>query len=283
MAIVTRLTNQPYGSGPNQTCDILYVNDGYQSTRPIVPFFHGGGWGAGSFAGQIPILQILVENGFVAYGINFTPVVGGDVSTQWPVPVRDCTCWLNWVPGNGIGDVNRIYLWGYSSGAHLVMMAGLPAKGTFGSNCSSSSIAYTIVGIIGTATPIDLNTMYPITNAAGQTAISNLLGYIPSNNPSGTAVASPITYVAANPPSLFFQTGSLDLTVPPSQTDAIVTAFANIGITVQCTNQATLDHNMNLNTTNGLTFQQVESFLGIIASQGNSKLAGHTKLVRARR
>lgn len=88
---------------------------------PVVMYVHGGGWREGSKDLYSHLGQWLSRHGVVAALINYrlTPEV------VHPEHVRDCAsafAWLRDHAGEYKGDPERMYLTGYSAGAHLAAL-----------------------------------------------------------------------------------------------------------------------------------------------------------------
>jgi acetyl esterase/lipase len=115
-----------YGDAPRQQLDV-YAPLVRMSAAPIVIFFHGGFWQAGSrpeyrFAGTA-----LASRGYV--GVVPSYRLYPDV--QFPTFVEDAAAAVKWVrehAGDVGGDPNRIYVMGHSAGGHIAVLLALDER-----------------------------------------------------------------------------------------------------------------------------------------------------------
>jgi alpha-L-fucosidase 2 len=95
---------------------------------PIVVFIHGGGWGAGDKARDgIPSTEALTTAGFTWFSINYRLAP----KHLWPACIDDVRTALRWIKAHAAefkGDPNRIALVGYSAGGHLAALAATTAR-----------------------------------------------------------------------------------------------------------------------------------------------------------
>jgi acetyl esterase/lipase len=116
-------TDVRYGREPRQQLDV-YVPAERPGPAPVVVFFHGGFWQAGSrpeyrFAGLA-----LASRGFV----GVVPAYRLYPEAQFPAFVEDAAAAVKWVSEHAStmgGDPGRIYLMGHSAGGHLAVLLAL--------------------------------------------------------------------------------------------------------------------------------------------------------------
>ncbi len=246
--VIIGANGQKYGAAAIRLYKTIYPDIADLSAQPIMLFIHGGGWSGGSYFNDntvIKQLPALARIGWVCYTIDYTRTVHGDASTQWPQQAVDVQGFLGALADGTIvgGNTANIWLLGYSAGSHLAMMQGLAGKGHW-PDSEHPSTAYTVQGIISRSGPTNLERLYASTgNPVNQTAISDLLGYVPSTNSAGALLASPEGYISASPPHLMLMGGSLDTDIPPTDQSAITAGlFATAGATVFYNLYAGLDH-----------------------------------------
>jgi len=108
---------------------------GLPSAKPVVIYFHGGGWVAGAKEGSL--LRTLP---YLARGVDVVNVEYRLASQALaPGAVEDCRCALRWVVRHAKEygfDTTKIIVAGESAGGHLALMTGMltPAAG-FDNDC----------------------------------------------------------------------------------------------------------------------------------------------------
>lgn len=107
--------------------DLHHVADG-RKNKPVLLYFHGGGWGTGdkSFAG-LSLMARVAARGVVVVSANYRLVPNVDIADQ----VRDCKRALVFVKRNCHlwgGDSAKVFVSGESAGGHLSAMVGCTAN-----------------------------------------------------------------------------------------------------------------------------------------------------------
>lgn len=102
---------------------------------PGIVFVHGGSWSKGGRL-DVPLQNEIVtasNNGYVAVSIDYRMIkLQNDTDTSsnlypWAAQIQDVKCAIRWMKANAAElklDVNRIGIWGESSGGHLALTAG---------------------------------------------------------------------------------------------------------------------------------------------------------------
>lgn len=180
--------------------------------KPAVIVVHGGGWKARS-GDMSTICEDLAKAGFVAFNITYR------LAPQYlfPKPVDDVKDAVNWVKTNAPKyevDPTQLSGWGYSAGAHLILMAGLnPQLG--------------LKAIVAGGTPADL-TAWPDSEM-----VTGLLGVTYKNNPKLWTQASPVNLVETQSPRTFLYHGEWDKLVEVEQMDKMEKALKEKGVPVE--------------------------------------------------
>ncbi len=167
----------------------VYRPDNGKGPHPVVLVIHGGGWRSRS-GDMSAICKDLAAQGFVALNITYRLAP----RNPYPAAVDDVRLAVNYVrahPAEFNADPEKLYLWGYSAGAHLALMVGLPA----GSG---------VKGIVAGAAPTDLS-QYP-----NSPLIKKFLGKNRDQDPKLWREASPITYAVKESPPVFMYHGKDD-------------------------------------------------------------------------
>jgi len=144
--------NVGYGPEPAHLLDIYRPSAAEPSTssRPIVLFWHGGGWVSGSKGQYRFVAEALVSRGYVAV----LPAYRLHPQGKFPGFIEDAARAVAWVHQHASevgGDPGRIFLMGHSAGAHIASLL------TFDEHYlqSAGGDAAWIRGFIGLSGPYD--------------------------------------------------------------------------------------------------------------------------------
>jgi acetyl esterase/lipase len=189
----------------------LYIPDS-EGLKPAVVVVHGGGWHArsGDMAG---ICKKLARNGFVVLNARYrlTP------EHKYPKAVEDVRDAIRWFSQNAEkfgADKNKIGGWGYSAGAHLILLAGLdPNIG--------------LKAIVSGGTPADL-TVWP-----KSPLVTPFLGVKYVENPKLWSEASPVNHVKEESPPVFLYHAKGDSLVEVEQMYKMQTALTKKKVDVE--------------------------------------------------
>ena len=111
--------NIAYGKLPKQKLDLVLPSSAtIKKTAPILVFFHGGGWSAGSKDSYRQFAQLIAQKGYIVVLPNYRlyPVV------RFPEFVNDSALAVKWVQDQVSeygGDPSRLVISGHSAGAHI--------------------------------------------------------------------------------------------------------------------------------------------------------------------
>ena len=171
----------------------------------VVLMVHGGGWASRDREDMTGISQKLAQHGYAVLNVSyrFAP------AHTYPAQLLDLRQALKWLAVNADRynlDVNRINVWGYSSGAHL---GALLASYDFDE--ADLPEAYPelprIRAVVAGGTPADLR------KYSDSPVVTRFLGGAREEIPGLYAEASPISHVSADDPPVFLYHGKLDLMV----------------------------------------------------------------------
>ncbi len=186
----------PYAAGARQKLDVWAPAKTSREALPVVIFFYGGGWNAGSrgdygFAGAA-----FASREFIAVVPDYRLVP----EVRFPAFVEDGALAVRWARdniGSYGGDPNRIVLAGHSAGAYIAAMLALDTRflERVGVDAKTVRAAALLSG------PYDF---YPFTEARGKAAFSSF------GRPLDT---QPINFVRAGAPPIFLAHGSNDRVV----------------------------------------------------------------------
>ena len=166
--------------------------------KPAVLVVHGGGWRnrSGDMDG---ISRRLAKAGFVVFNVTYRLAP----ENRHPRQVEDVSDALQWLFDNAARfdiDPRRIGGWGYSAGAHLILLAGLDRQQ-----------APYLSGIVAGGTPADL-TAWP-----NSPLVFGLIGEKMADAKGIWQTASPVNHVSAQSPPVFLYHGQWDKLVEPEQ------------------------------------------------------------------
>ena len=196
---VRRVANGvPYAPGPRQKLDVWSPSRKSGQALPVVIFFYGGGWNAGSrgdygFAGAA-----FASRQFIAVVPDYRLVP----EVRFPAFVEDGALAVRWTRDNIArygGDPNRITLAGHSAGAYNAAMLALDPRFLRSAGVDPRTIRAAAL----LSGPYDF---YPFTEGRGRAAF----GSYP--NPRET---QPINFVRKDAAPIFLAHGSKDRIVLP--------------------------------------------------------------------
>ena len=205
-----------YGSADRQRLDVWTPGrPAAGAGLPVVIFFYGGGWVAGSrqdygFAGSA-----FAGKGFVTIIPDYRLVPG----VRFPTFVQDGALAVKWARDHVAdygGDPNRITLAGHSAGGYNAAMLALDRRYLTAVGVDPGIVRAAALF----AAPLDF---YPFTEVRGREAF----GAWP--RPAETQA---INYASANAPPLFLAAGTADIVVMPRNSQAMAARLTSLGAPV---------------------------------------------------
>ncbi len=175
----------------------LYVPN-TSGLKPAVVVVHGGGWTSRS-GDMEGVSKKLLRAGFVVFNIRYRLAP----EHRHPAQVEDVSAALAWLYENAdTYQVDRLHIsgWGYSAGAHLILMAGL--------NRQQPPF---LSSIVAGGTPADLSA-WP-----NSPLVYKLIGKGMSEAGAEWQNASPVNHVSRNSPPVFLYHGERDSLVEIEQ------------------------------------------------------------------
>jgi acetyl esterase/lipase len=203
----------PYGASPFQQVDVFRPDDNLSVARPVIIFFHGGGWAKGSrdtygFAGRA-----FASEGFVTVVAGYRMVPEG----RYPVFMEDAATAVQWTRANIAqygGDPNRIVVAGHSAGAHISLLLALDPR-WLGTEAQPGGA---LRGAISLAGPADFIPFEP----GGRADVA--LGHV-----RPLEVTQPIHFARADAPPIWMGHGDADVTVRPRNSLRLAAALTDAG------------------------------------------------------
>lgn len=244
----------PYGKGNGRDlCLDIYAPETASSQRTAVLQFHGGGWRRGDRKNLSPHATLLQSQGFTAIPVEYR-LLG---ESPWPSAVHDVKAAIRWVRANAAKldvDPDRIVLESFSAGAHLSLIAaGTPGVAEFEGEGGNAGTDASVAAVVAFYPPTSFHVGEA--RARGSLPASGLLG----DSPDAEAVrkASPLTYVSAKFPPVFFLHGGADRVVPTSSSIAMYDALRAAGVETDLHIFAGQNH----------AFDHVEPFREVVARE----------------
>lgn len=233
--------NAPLPEGVIETKDIEYGNIGgtrpllldlYQPAeaaselRPALIFIHGGAWKSGNRSDYKYYTGLFAKRGYVVATISYR----FSSEAKFPAAVEDAKCAVRWMRAHASDyhvDPDKIAVIGGSAGGYLALMVGytsdIPEFEGSGGNAGVRSRVQAVVDLYG---PVDLTAP----EAQKADVVKAFLGKTYEEDPDLYVKASPITYLTPDdPPTLILQ-GTVDDTVPVTQSDLLAKKLKALGI-----------------------------------------------------
>lgn len=186
------------------------------ANAPVIVFFYGGGWVAGTRQDYGWAARAYASRGFLVVLPDYRKVP----AVRFPAFVEDAADAVKWTHDHATdfgGDPNRIAVVGHSAGAYAVAMLALDQRWLR----QAGAPADTIKAAVGLSGPYDF---YPFTERRGQDA----LGRWP--RPLET---QPITFARADAPPMLLVTGDADTLVQPRNSETLAARLRSLGASVE--------------------------------------------------
>jgi acetyl esterase/lipase len=209
-------------SGEDQQLDV-FRQPGEQAA-PVLVYFHGGGWWRNRRPASYRGFQRFLDMGFSIVNADYR------LSSLAPAPagVEDARCVLGWVRRHAAKyhfDLDRIVVWGTSSGGHLALMDGLLPEdsGIDLAGCGPFPRVAAVLDFYGIADVSELLSGPHMRHWAQEFV---------GNGPGAAELArrmSPIEWVRKGDPPVLIVHGDADPTVPYQQSVGLAKALAVAG------------------------------------------------------
>jgi acetyl esterase/lipase len=204
----------------------LYLPEGRQAPSPVIVFFHGGGWQGGDRKAMRLILAKFAKKGFVVAAPGYRVYPAG----RFPDFLDDgarATAWAKAHAAEWRGDPNRLFLAGYSAGAHIAAMLALDRRWLEHAGLDPHQ---DIAGMIGLAGPY-------IEFPAEVPNLAAIFG-------AGAAAASalPASHVDGRGPPVLLIAGADDRTVRPENAERLADLIRSRGGVAQARIYPDIDH-----------------------------------------
>ena len=188
---------------------------------PLVLYFHGGAWRAGSHQKLPPLLFSLARAGYAVASLEFR---GSDVA-PFPAPLDDGRAALRFFKTNAQNyslDARKIGVFGVSTGAHLAALLAYTSSNVRA--CALQSPP-TDLATLGKGARLDWN--------AEDSPLSEFLGAPPAKNPTLARRASPLFFADESAPPTLLLHGRDDDFVPVAQSEKLFQKLKKAGAWVE--------------------------------------------------
>lgn len=111
--------------GEDLTISIYNPKHTDQELRPVYVYVHGGGWGSGDAESNSNYHQMMKDEGYVSFSINYR--LAKPNRPTWDKQIEDVNDAMKWIYENAKnygGDSERIFLAGESAGGNLALVYG---------------------------------------------------------------------------------------------------------------------------------------------------------------
>lgn len=225
----------------------IYTPKDLEGKLPLVVWIYGGAWrnlwtnDPRSMPGGNGI-GVLVKNGYAVASIShrLARSYGGSKAWVFPAQIHDCKGAIRFLRANAEKyslNVDRIGVWGGSSGGHLAALLGASGgvkslEGSVGGNLNFSSRVHCVVDCSG---PTDLSRLEKTCAhlyGPGQSPPATLVGGPTLQHKDLVKMANPVTYVTKDSPPFLIAHGDKDTLVPMEQSQLLVDALKGAGVKV---------------------------------------------------
>ncbi|HEX4144889.1 MAG TPA: alpha/beta hydrolase [Pirellulales bacterium] len=202
--------------------NVTYVKHGDEALRcdlaipagdgpfPAVLVVHGGAWMSGGKWHMTRAITPLVEHGYVTCSIDYRLAP----KHVFPAQIDDCKSAVRWLRSHANEfkiDPERIGGFGYSAGGQLVALLGVTDRddGLEGPDATADSPSTRLQCVVAGGAPCDFRSMPVDSNR-----LAYWLGGNRAEKPLAYQQASPLNFVTADDPPIFFFHGEEDGLVP---------------------------------------------------------------------
>lgn len=245
----------------------LHVPSTPSGPRPVLLFFHGGGWSSGSYAGLSSTLLDALDRGFAVANVEYRLTSQAErfapEPVTFPAQIHDAKAAVRFLRAHAEAyglDPARFASAGVSAGGHLATLLAVSEgvvelEGAVGEHVGVSSAVQASVDFSG---PVDLLHLAPdatvppgraIQYDAPHSPASRLLGWAEPGQGLGDLrahlgdmtppypdlirlanAANPVTWVDPSDPPMFIAHGVNDRTVPVRQSARLAEALKAVGV-----------------------------------------------------
>jgi acetyl esterase/lipase len=219
------LSDARYGADPAHRIEVIVPDRPSAAPRPVLVFFHGGGWHAGQPGDYHFVGRTFARAGYVVVLAGYRLVPEG----RYPAMLEDGAAALAWTRDHAAthgGDPARVAIMGHSAGAYIAAMLGLERQWLGRAGVEDGFIK----GVVGLSGPYDF---FPWTSDSARNAFGHT---------ADPPLTQPITYVRGDAPPMLLLTGDSDTTVRPRNSRALARALSDAGTPTEPVILTEVDH-----------------------------------------
>jgi len=195
---------------------------------PAVLVVHGGAWKIGSRAQLAAVAIALAERGYTAACVSYRLAP----KDTFPAQIYDCQAAVRWLRQHAKEykiDPARVGGYGYSAGGHLVALLGALDDDDFReAGVAADAPSARLQVVIAGGAPCDFSVL-----SEDSKRLAYWLGGTPKQKPKEYRDASPVTFISADDPPMFFFHGAHDLLVPANSPQRMVSLLTKAGVTAE--------------------------------------------------
>ena len=215
-----------YKTTPEQELKLdIFRQDTLRTVKPLLIFFHGGGWKKGKKEDYLVYLIDFANRGYITASISYRL----SKIAPFPAAVEDAKCAVRWLRAHADDyfiDPDKIAVIGCSAGGHLAMMIAYSDESEFAKDCLLDSVGSKVQAVVNIYGPYDLTTEYGRNHSLVKSFLKNTY----EESPQTYEMASPKNYLSVlAPPTLIFH-GTIDELVPVSQSDSLYNRLLALGV-----------------------------------------------------
>lgn len=195
----------------------IMMPKGAETRRPLVIWWHGGGWALGNRKPMLPLVEVTASFGYVSATADYRLTTK---DLRFPTPLHDVAAALRYLRSHADEyniDPNKIVVGGESAGAHLALLVALVKDPELLGTEPYGDVSTDVMGVVNVYGPTDLPQLYESKIALTCKALKILMGGVPKDNLAAWKKASPIQYVTASAPPTLIVHGDADDFVPDNQ------------------------------------------------------------------
>lgn len=214
----------PYGTH-GQRLDVWRPSAASVRPRPVIVFFYGGGWVAGTRTGYAFAGRALASRGFLVVIPDYRKVP----RARFPAFLEDGAEAIRWAQDHAAelgGDPRRIAVAGHSAGGWIAAMLALDQRWLRAAGVAPG----TIRAAVGLSGPYDF---YPWDSRRAIDALANW------PDPHAT---QPVTFARVDAPPMLLVTSTEDTTVKPRNAYRLARKLHALGATVELRDYPGLSH-----------------------------------------
>ena len=208
-----------------QKLDVWRPAEHSAKPRPVIVFFHGGGWVKGDRDAYAFVGRAFASRGYTVVIPDYRKVP----DVRFPAFIEDGAEAVRWTRENIAqfgGDPDRIALAGHSAGAHTAVTLALDPRWLTAAGVEPDAVK----AAIGLSGPYDF---YPFDKKRSIDAMSQW------PEPRDT---QPIAFARADAPPMLLVTSSKDTVVRPYNTENLTAKLRELGAPVESENYEGLSH-----------------------------------------